>query len=143
MPVPPKIRLEDTRIRSLEFKVRDVEGDDDVSFSLKIDTGYKYEYKKKKLLVVIDVLIDEETMPFRLHVEFQGLFTLNKSIGKEKVKPFAEINCPAIIFPFLRESVADITRRAGFPPLYLPVINFVELAKQGGKAERQKLSNRK
>ncbi|MBW1706391.1 MAG: protein-export chaperone SecB, partial [Deltaproteobacteria bacterium] len=46
------------------------------------------------------------------------------------VEPIAKINCPAILFPFLRECVADITRRAGFNPLILPPINFVELAKQ-------------
>jgi len=37
----------------------------------------------------------------------------------------------------LRECVADITRRAGFSPLLLPAINFIELAK---KQEAEKKS---
>jgi preprotein translocase subunit SecB len=41
----------------------------------------------------------------------------------------ARINCAAMIFPFLREAIADVTRRAGMSPLLLPPVNFLELFK--------------
>jgi len=40
------------------------------------------------------------------------------------------VNCRAIIFPYLREYISDLTKRAGFTPLFLPPFNFVEANKQ-------------
>ena len=37
------------------------------------------------------------------------------------------IECPRILFPYLRRIVGDITRDGGFPPLNLEQINFLAL----------------
>jgi len=34
------------------------------------------------------------------------------------------IECPALLFPFARRLVADLTREGGFPPLLLDPIDF-------------------
>ncbi|MDP3298216.1 MAG: protein-export chaperone SecB [Thermodesulfovibrionia bacterium] len=34
------------------------------------------------------------------------------------------------MFPYVRETIADLTRRAGFPPLHLNPINFIQLAEK-------------
>ncbi len=34
------------------------------------------------------------------------------------------VNCPTLVFPFLRRLVADLTREGGFPPLLLDPIDF-------------------
>jgi preprotein translocase subunit SecB len=34
------------------------------------------------------------------------------------------VNCPTLIFPFLRRIVADVTRDGGFPPLLLDPMDF-------------------
>jgi preprotein translocase subunit SecB len=43
------------------------------------------------------------------------------------LEPFLLINCPALIFPFARRLIADITREGGFPPLLLDPIDFQQL----------------
>lgn len=43
---------------------------------------------------------------------------------------FANINAPAIIFPFIREHLSNVSMKAGIQPILLPPINFVELAKE-------------
>lgn len=55
--------------------------------------------------------------------------------------------CPGLIFPFARETIADLVQRAGFPQLLLQPINFEALylehlqrqkaAAQGGAAPAQ------
>ena len=40
---------------------------------------------------------------------------------------FGLINCPSILFPFLRRLIADLTREGGFPPLLLDPIDFASL----------------
>jgi preprotein translocase subunit SecB len=57
---------------------------------------------------------------------YAGLFQL-KNIPEQALEPFLLINCPTLIFPFLRRIVADITREGGFPPLMLDPIDFGQL----------------
>jgi len=52
-----------------------------------------------------------------------------KEISDEQIKKVGIVNCAAIIFPYLREHLADLTRRSGLPPFHLPPINFVKVYK--------------
>lgn len=71
-----------------------------------------------------------DSAPLNAEVVIGGLFGLSaKPDDPAIVARLAEINCAAIVFPYLRENVADLTRRAGLAPLHLPPINFVELYK--------------
>ena len=47
-----------------------------------------------------------------------------QNIPKDAMEPFLLVNCPALLFPFLRRLLADITREGGFPPLLLDPIDF-------------------
>ncbi len=125
-----KFRLENSRIRSLNFRIKDKVTGDEITVPIDISLNHKYDYKKKRIDLLIYASIGEGEFPFSLEIEYEGRFVLDKRASKKDVEPIAKINCPAILFPFLRESVADITRRAGFNPLILPPINFVALAKQ-------------
>jgi preprotein translocase subunit SecB len=40
------------------------------------------------------------------------------------------MHCPTVLFPYARETVADATMRAGFPPVHLAPINFEALYQQ-------------
>jgi preprotein translocase subunit SecB len=37
------------------------------------------------------------------------------------------IECPRMLFPFVRRIVSDVTRDGGFPPLNLETIDFLAL----------------
>lgn len=63
---------------------------------------------------------------YDLEILYAGLFRL-KNIPEQALEPFLLINCPTLIFPFLRRLVADITREGGFPPLLLDPIDFAQL----------------
>ncbi|MGD9668682.1 MAG: protein-export chaperone SecB [Hyphomicrobiaceae bacterium] len=60
---------------------------------------------------------------YELEVVYAGLFRI-QNIPKEAMEPFLLVNCPALLFPFLRRLLADITREGGFPPLLLDPIDF-------------------
>ena len=40
------------------------------------------------------------------------------------------IVCPQIIYPYLRGNLADLTQRAGFPPVHLAELNFQAMYEQ-------------
>ena len=139
MPRDLKISLDKSRVRSLSFKLKKSMAKGEIPVSGKIAYNYKYNYQEKSITSLISVSITEEQVPFDLEIEYEGLFILNKRVPKKKIESLAEINCPAILFPFLRECIADITRRADLSPLMVPTINFVELAKEkkaSGKKEK-------
>lgn len=58
-----------------------------------------------------------------LELVYAGLFRI-RNIPEEALEPFLLINCPSLIFPFLRRLVADLSREGGFPPLMLDPIDF-------------------
>jgi preprotein translocase subunit SecB len=60
---------------------------------------------------------------YELEVVYAGLFRI-QNLPKEAMEPFLLVNCPALLFPFLRRLLADITREGGFPPLLLDPIDF-------------------
>ena len=70
-----------------------------------------------------------EDVLFMMELEYGGLFQI-ENIADEQLHPFLMIECPRMIFPFVRRIVSDVTRDGGFPPLNLDNIDFVQLYRQ-------------
>lgn len=66
---------------------------------------------------------------FVLELEYGGLFQV-ENVPDEQLHPYLMIECPRMIFPFIRHLVTDITREGGFPPLNLDTVDFVALYRQ-------------
>lgn len=66
---------------------------------------------------------------FKLELEYGGVFRL-VNIPQDQVHPIVMIECPRLLFPFVRQIVAEATRNGGFPPLYIDPIDFVALYQQ-------------
>jgi preprotein translocase subunit SecB len=60
---------------------------------------------------------------YTLELVYAGLFKI-ANIPEPALEPFLLINCPTILFPFLRRLVADLTREGGYPPLLLDPLDF-------------------
>lgn len=60
---------------------------------------------------------------YDLELDYGGLFRI-QNIPEEAIEPFLLVNCPTLLFPFLRRIVADVTRDGGFPPLLLDPMDF-------------------
>ena len=73
---------------------------------------------------------------YELEAVYAGLFRI-QSIPPEALQPFLLVNCPSVLFPFLRRLIADITREGGFPPLLLDPIDFGTLYMQRKKEMQQ------
>ncbi|CUH85465.1 protein-export chaperone SecB [Thalassovita mediterranea] len=63
---------------------------------------------------------------FLLEVDYVGLFHI-ENVPEDQLHPFLLIECPRLLFPFLRRIVSDVTRDGGFPPLNLENIDFMAL----------------
>ena len=63
---------------------------------------------------------------FVLELEYVGIFNI-AGVPEDQLHPFLLIECPRMLFPFLRRIVSDISRDGGCPPLNLDNIDFVAI----------------
>jgi len=72
---------------------------------------------------------DADQVLFILELEYGGAFQI-ENVPEDQMHPFLLIECPRMIFPYVRRIVGDITRDGGFPPLNLENIDFLSLYRQ-------------
>lgn len=102
------------------------EGKIEINTSIEVE----FSHKGKDLSVQVRVeLPDGENTPFSFAVDSVGSFVFKEEPPAEELERIARVNCAAMIFPYLREAIADLTRRAGVPPLHLQPVNFVAMMK--------------
>jgi preprotein translocase subunit SecB len=65
-------------------------------------------------------------MLYELEAVYGAVFEV-QGMNEQQLEPFLLVNAPALIFPFLRRLVADVTREGGYPPLLLDPIDFASL----------------
>jgi preprotein translocase subunit SecB len=68
---------------------------------------------------------DEKTL-FLLEIAYAGLFILDK-LPAEALQPMLLIECPRIMFPYVRRIVSDLVSDGGLPPLMIEPIDFAQL----------------
>lgn len=81
---------------------------------------------------------EDDSEMFILELDYAGVFHI-EGVPEDQLHPFLLIECPRMLFPFVRRIVSDITRDGGFPPLNLDNIDFVALYRQeiARRAEEQ------
>jgi len=78
---------------------------------------------------------------YQLDLVYAGVFRV-QNLPQERLRPFLLIDCPAMLFPFVRRLIADLTREGGYPPLLIDPIDFAALyrrnaAQQNTEAEAE------
>lgn len=63
---------------------------------------------------------------YEMELVYAGLFKIENA-PPGVMEPMLHVNCPALLFPFLRRIVADMSREGGFPPLLLDPVDFAAL----------------
>ena len=66
---------------------------------------------------------------FLLELEYGGTFLID-GLPEPQLHPFLLIECPRLLFPFIRRIISDVTRDGGFPPLNVDQVDFMALYRQ-------------
>lgn len=118
----------------------------DVKIQVNLDAkkrAAENQYESSIKLNITSKAKDGEDVLFVLEIDYVGIFQI-EGVPDDQLHPFLLIECPRMIFPFLRRVVSDVTRDGGFPPLNLETIDFValyrsELARRAQAGGAQKL----
>ncbi|MEM9853067.1 MAG: protein-export chaperone SecB [Pseudomonadota bacterium] len=122
-------------VRDLSFenilaqKGTSADGQPDVAVQVSLDgrkRGGENQYEVIVKLNVSSKTKDSGDPLFVLELEYAGIFFID-GVPSEQLHPFLLIECPRLLFPFIRRVVSDVTRDGGFPPLNLENIDFVGL----------------
>ncbi len=118
---------EEIRIIDVSFSLKEPESKSDIE----VVPSFEFNHKLagKNLEVYLGISFDHPAAPFKFKVVAFGKFgfPVDTSTISNGIDKIAIINCSAIIFPFLRENIAELTRKAGYPPMILPPVNFVSI----------------
>ncbi|WP_126975221.1 protein-export chaperone SecB [Frigidibacter oleivorans] len=68
----------------------------------------------------------DNTPLFLLELDYGGIFHVD-GVAEDQMHPYLLIECPRMLFPFVRRIVADTTRDGGFPAVNLDTVDFLAL----------------
>lgn len=134
-PAAPQMRVLGQFIRDMSFenivsqKGASPDTQPDVQVQVNLDAkkrSQENQYESAIKLKVTSKAKEGDAVLFVLEIDYVGMFHI-ENVPDEQMHPFLLIECPRMIFPFLRRVVSDITRDGGFPPLNLENIDFVSM----------------
>lgn len=134
---PPQVqmRILGQFIRDMSFEnvmaQRPVTGEVQPDVSVQVNLDAKKRSADHQYEVTIKLSVDSKSKEakeqlFLLEIEYAGVFHI-EGVPEEQLHPFLLIECPRMLFPFLRRIVSDVTRDGGYPPLNLENIDFVQI----------------
>ncbi|MFG6517142.1 protein-export chaperone SecB [Sulfitobacter sp. 1A13496] len=134
-PKQPQMRVLGQFIRDMSFenimaqKGAPADVQPDVQVQVNLDAKKRSgenQYETAIKLNITSKAKDGDATLFVLEIDYVGIFQV-ENVPEEQMHPYLLIECPRMIFPFLRRIVSDVTRDGGFPPLNLENIDFLSL----------------
>ena len=146
---PPKMNILAQYVRDLSFEnilaQKGVDGELNPEIQVNVNIDAKKRTTEKQFDVIVKLRVDSKSkntdnVLFVLELDYSGVFQI-ENVPDDQLHPYLLIECPRMLFPFLRRIVSDITRDGGFPPLHLENIDFLKLYRQ--EIERRKQEEEK
>ena len=111
--------------------------------NIQVDIDVQGEGKSDNLFEVVLKVRAEANVKnegvYICELSYAGFFSIN--VPQEHLGPVLMIECPLILFPFLRRVIADVTGDGGFAPLMLSPVDFAALYQQRVKQAQDEQSN--
>lgn len=103
----------------------------DIGMQLGIDHAVvAAEHGLYEVVLTITVTAGREKQNvFLVEVKQAGLFRIG-GVDRDTLQRVLAVNCPAVLLPFVRETIDDLVGKGGFPQLLIAPINFEALYQQ-------------
>lgn len=122
------IKVRKITLEKLSFKKQRSSGISN-DYHLEIGGGVSRESNKNiiECLHEFDVCFSEtktKKTPFHLSIVLKVIYECQEKITNKQIKNFLKDYAIPIIWPHAREIISSLTIRAGFPPLFLPILEL-------------------
>lgn len=134
-PKQPRMQVIGQFIRDMSFEnvaaQKAADGNIQPEIQVQVNLDARQREKDKNYEVIIKLNIESKNKEtnnpvFIFEIEYGGIFQI-ENVPAEQLHPFLLIECPRMLFPYLRRIVGDVTRDGGYPPLNLENIDFLQL----------------
>jgi preprotein translocase subunit SecB len=134
-PQGPQMRVMAQYIRDMSFenvlaqKGNGGAGQPDVNVQVNLDAKKRQAENQYEVIIKLTVESkdkESDAVLFLFEIEYGGVFHID-NVPEDQLHPFLMIECPRMLFPFLRRIVSDVTRDGGFPPLNMDNIDFLTI----------------
>ena len=144
VPQPPVMKCLNQYIRDLSFENIAAQKNLGNTSSPEINVQVNLDARKGdndnfEVILKLTVNADaEDKKVFLLEIDYAGVFQI-ENIPEEQLHPFLMIECPRMLFPFVRQIVRNTTADGGYPPLNVDPIDFMALYRN--ELQRQAAAN--
>lgn len=140
-PAAPQIKMQvlGQYIRDLSFEnvvaqkgLNNAEVQPDIQVQVSLDArkrNVENQYEVVSKFKVTSANKADKSPLFLLELDYGAIFHI-EGVPEDQLHPFLLIECPRMVFPFVRRIVSDVTRDGGFPPLNIDTIDFLSLYRQ-------------
>jgi preprotein translocase subunit SecB len=109
-----------------------------IDMQLKVNVEKAKEKNMFSVSLVTNIQAKTHQPLFILDLTYTGEFVI-EGFPDEMLNPILYIECPRLLFPFVRSIIASTVSEGGFPPLYLDPVNFANLYQQQSESQNQTL----
>jgi preprotein translocase subunit SecB len=149
-----RFSIKDIRLLNLQYSIANEQeppsesegglpGEEQIKIPVDFTCSSNYQNEKRLLRVTLAISIKDPQPGYRLTAEIGGIFRLQADPEKDVLDRLSHVSCPAILFPYLREVVSEVSKRGGFDPLYLPPTNFIRMYETAAKEKGKKQNTEK
>lgn len=134
-PVLPKMQVLAQFIRDMSFEniaaQKSLQGNTQPEIQVQVGVEARKRQTENQYDVVVKLKIDNKTKDdgaqiFLIELDYAGVFQI-ENVNEQQLHPFLHIECPRMLFPFIRRIVSDLSRDGGYPPLNLDNMDFVQI----------------
>jgi preprotein translocase subunit SecB len=90
----------------------------------KVDTKASFSQGDEKMNLEMTCAINDDEGIVNIKCTMIGVFSIIKGSENMSLRVFAQHNAPALLFPYIRETIASTSTKAGLPAILLPPINL-------------------
>ena len=137
-PQQPKMQILGQFIRDMSFEnivvQKGVQGEVQPDIQVQVNLDAKKRQADGQFEVITKFKIESRSKTdnaplFLLELEYGGIFAIS-GVPEEQLHPYLLIECPRMLFPYVRRIVSDVPRDGGFPPLNLENVDFLAIYRQ-------------
>ena len=140
-PAAPQIKMQvlGQYVRDLSFEnvvaqkgLTNAEVQPDIQVQVSLDArkrNVENQYEVVSKFKVTSANKADKSPLFLLELDYGGIFHI-EGVPEDQLHPFLLIECPRMLFPFVRRIISDVTRDGGFPPLNIDTVDFLALYRQ-------------
>ena len=134
--VPPRMNILAQFIRDLSFEnvvaqkgAPQGEVQPDITIQVSLDARKRGSENQFEVITKYRITSTNKTdgsTLFLVELDYAGVFKI-EGVPQDQLHPFLMIECPRMLFPYVRRIVSDLTRDGGFPAFNMDPVDFVAL----------------